>query len=347
MIKTFWTVLITIAIGLFAGTLAFATETNNADISPYATLEVNRNDKSGEVELILTTHGKTGGDTTVRKTIRDGVEQWEKFNKWYEDLFGLTYLDSDYKRLWSQLRKRCATFTKYFFSAEMLHALDGSKLLVVVDKTYPFPADTFRIGDKWLFEIVPIVHSLTPGAKDLSDKTNYKSALVVDCQGPKDREGKEAPTVYENLGKIPGLSRKLILSMTRDETVKNLESNPADILHLATHAEPDEFFPGRNHPGVKAIELAKMKLPFHMVLSTGCNTGNPVFASGILHDETKFMIASMYVTSGKDGVIFGESFYPLLVSGKTPFEAFYAVKQHITGNKSDFPDILRFAFFVR
>ena len=338
---------ITMIVSMSAGAAHASDAESAAAVSPYATLDVARDDKTGAVTLVLSTHGKTGGDTTLRRTVADGVEQWEKFNKWYEDLFGLTYLDSDYKRLWSQLRKRGATFAKYFVNEEMLKALDGCKLLVVIDEKYPFPADTFRFGDKWLFEIVPIVHSLSAGAKDLTDSTDYKSALVIDCQGPKDREGREAPDVYADLGKIPNVKSKLILSLKRDETVKNLESNPADVLHLATHAEPDEFFPGRNHPGIKATELAEMKLPFRMVLSTGCNTGNPVFAGGILHGETKFMIASMYITSGKDGVIFGKEFYPMLFAGKTPFEAFYAVKQRITGNKSDFPDILRFAFFVK
>jgi hypothetical protein len=348
MEKTLFTALVALTAVFAVCAAAGASDAGSGSaLFPYATLEVNRDDKSGVVELVLTTQGKISGDKTIRNRVANGVELWEKFNKWYEDLFGLTYLDSDYKRLWSQLRKHCATQSKYFITDEMLDALHGCWLLVVVDKKYPFPADTFRIGDKWLFEIVPIVHSLSTGPKDLSDDTVYKSALVVDCQGPNDREGKEAPSVYENLGKIPGAKRKLILSLTRDETVKNLLSNPADVLHLATHAEPDEFFPGRQHPGIKATELAKMKLPFHMVLSTGCNTGNPVFAGGVLHGETKFMIASMYVTSGKDGVVFGGAFYPLLFSGKTPFDAFYAVKQNITGNKSDFPDILRFAFFVK
>ncbi len=341
------TVAILINILSIAGISFAANATKTNAITPYSVLEVSRDDKSGAVELVLSTHSIHGSDKRVAKTVTDGVEQWEKFNKWYEDLFGLTYLDSDYKRLWSQLRKRCATFAKYFMTDEMLKALEGSKLLVVVDDKYPFPADTFRIGDKWLFEIVPIVHALSSGEKDLSDPTLYKSALVLDCQGPKDREGKEAPSVYENLQKIKGVKSKLILSLKRVETVDNLISNPADILHLATHAEPDEFFPGRIHPGIKATELEKMKLPFRTVLSTGCNTGNPIFATGILHGETRFMIASMYVTSGKDGVVFGEVFYPLLFSGKTPFEAFYEVKKRITGNKSDFPDILRFAFFVK
>jgi hypothetical protein len=336
------------AVMTLIGTTLFASDAKGGkSLSPYATIETVRNEKTGGVELILSTHGKPDGDKTIRENVAGGIKIWDDFNQWYEELFSLTYLDSGYKRLWTQLRKHCTTVAKSFITDEMLKALSGCKLLVVVDKIYPFPADTFRIGDKWLFEIVPIVHSLTPGGKDLSDDYKYKSVLVVDCQGPNDREGKEAPAVYENLGKIPGLKRKLILSMTREETVTNLLSNPADILHLATHAEPDEFFPGRQHPGIKATELQKMKLPFHTVLSTGCNTGNPVFASGMLGGGAKFMIASMYVTSGKDGVVFGDAFYRAVFSGQTPFEAFYTVKQRITGNKSDFPDILRFAFFVK
>ncbi len=316
-------------------------------VKPYADLVVSRNDKTGVVVLTLQTHGKKGGDVKVVNTISDGVTQWENFIKWYEDLFALAYMDSNYDRMWKQLRKRGVTMGEKFISQDMLKAINGVSMLVVVDDVYPFPADTFRFGDKWFFEIAPIVHSRTKGPKDVSDDYKYKSALVLDCQGPKDREGLEAPGVFADLSKIDGIGKKMILSMKKDETIKNLEKEAADILHLATHAHPDEFFPGRNKPGIPAAELAEMKMNFRTILSTGCHTGSPLFASGVLHGKTRFLIASMYTTSGKDGIVLGRSFYPLLFAGKSPFESFYEVKKSISGDKSDFPDILRFVFFVK
>lgn len=315
--------------------------------SPYATLIVNRDDASGAVTLSLSTAGRPGGDVSLERTIADGVAVWDKFDKWYEELFGLTYLSDDYSRLWKQLRARGTSLGAAYIDKEMLDAISSVKLLVVVDKIRPFPADAFRFGDKWLFEIAPIVHSTTPGPKDVGDNHVYKKALVLDCQGPKDREGLEAPGVDAALSKIPNAERKLIVSLTADETVANLEANQADILHLATHAHPDEFFPGRQKPGVSAEKLSKLKLPYRTILSTGCHTGNPIFAGAALHGDTHFVIASMYTTSGKDGIKIAETFYKSLFDGKTPFESFYDMKKKISGPKPDFPDILRFVFFVR
>jgi hypothetical protein len=335
------------AIAIFIAPAIAASAAVPAKDAPRAVLTVGIDEKTGDVALELTTANRPGGDKTVKRTIKGGVETWDKFDKWYEDLFGLTYLDDNLSRLWKQLRKRGVALADDFFDAEMLDALKGCELLVVVDVVRPFPADVFRIGDKWLFEIVPIVHSLSAGPKDLSDDYKYKSIVVIDCQGPKDREGLEAPGVDKNLGEIPGIDHKLITSLTRDETIKNFGENPADVLHLATHAHPDEFFPGRNKPGIKAEELAKMKLGYRTVLSTGCNTGNPVFAGGMLGAGARFFIASMYVTSGKDGIKFGDVFYRALFSGSTPFESFYKAKSNITGDKSTLPDILRFVFYVK
>ncbi len=121
-------------------TLSFAAYAKRSNtITPYSVLEVSRDDKTGVVDMVLTTHGLQDGEKRVTKTVADGVEKWEYFNKWYEDLFGLTYLDSDYKRLWSQLRKRCATFARYFVTDEMLNALEGSKLLVLWIRNIPSP----------------------------------------------------------------------------------------------------------------------------------------------------------------------------------------------------------------
>lgn len=334
---------------IFAAALILCTALHAAaaEVSPYAVLNVDRNEKSGEVKLTLTVTGVKPGGTTITKTAPDGVAKWDKFDKWYEELFGITYLSDDYGRLWKQLHQRGASFAKEFFDAEMLEAVKGAKLLVVVDAVRPFPADVFRFGDKWLFEIVPIVHSTKAGPKDVGDDYKYKTALVLDCQGPKDREGAEAPGVDAVIGKLPGVPHKMILSLTPEVTVKNLEENSADVLHIATHAEPDEFFPGRVKPGIKVEKLAKLKLRYHTILSTGCLTGNPLFAGAALHDDVRFVIASMYVTSGKDGIKVADVFYKELFSGKTPFESFYEVKKRITGPKPDFPDVLRYVIYVR
>jgi len=70
-------------------------------------------------------------------------------------------------------------------------------------------------------------------------------------------------------------------------------------------------------------------------------------ARAVLDADTRFFIASMYTTSGKDGVRFASGFYDLLLAGKTPFEAFYEIKNNnITAPDADYPDILRFLFFV-
>ncbi len=317
-----------------------------SSLNPWAQIIVHRNEKDGTVELELTTFGKPGGDTFIKTSVDKGIDIWDKFDVWYEDLFSLTYVSPDYKRLWKQTRQRGASLGKAFISDKMLAALQGCKLLVVVDEEKPFPADTFRFADKWLFEIVPIVHSFTSGPKDVSDSHKYRKVLVLDCQGPKDREGKEAPGVSKNLESTPGATHSFAFGLNPQDAIRNLKTSDADILHLATHAHPDKFFPGRENEPIRATELQKMKLPFRTVLSTGCNTGNPVFARGMIHDNTRFFIASMYVTSGKDGIVFADDFYRAVFSGKTPFDAFYTVKSNITGNKSTYPDILRFAFFV-
>lgn len=313
--------------------------------APYAILTATRNEKTGDVAMDLVVKGAPGAHVAYQ--VAGGVEKLDRFDKWYEDLFGLAYLGSDYKSMWKKLRDRGALLAGQFMTPEALDALKGARLLVVVDKDRPFPADVFRVGDKWLWETVPIVHSLSAGPKDLSDTHHYKTILVVDCQGPKDREGLEAPGVDANLAKIPGIKHQEILSLKRDETIKNLEGRSADVIHLATHAHPDEFFPGRNKPGIPASKMAKMRLRYRTFLSTGCNTGNPIFSRGVLHGDVKFFIASMYVTSGKDGIAVADVFYRALFSGKTPYEAFYAVKDRIAGNKSDFPDALRFVFYVK
>lgn len=322
--------------------------TPSAASRKYAVLTVQRDEKTFAIELTLKVADKGGDQAILKNTVKDGITVLNRFEEWYEQLFALTYLDNGYTRLWKQLRVKGASLADTFLTKEMLDALSGSSLLVVVDKQYPFPADVFRIGDKWLFEIVPIVHSTTAGPKDLTDDWHYKSILILDCQGPKDREGQEAPGVESNLAKTPGIERhKLVTTLKADDALKQLEENPADVIHLATHADPDEFYPGRIHPGVNVKKLAAMKLNFHMFLSTGCNTGNPLFADAALKSGSKFFVASMYRTSGKDGIAIADVFYKELFSGKTPFESFYAVKSRIAGNKSDFPDVLRFVFYVK
>lgn len=315
--------------------------------APYAVLNYDRDEKSRDLTLELKImQGDTIKDS-FKKVVPGGVDKWADFDKWYEELFALTYLSDDTKRLWKQLRSHTALFAKDFMDEKMVGALEGCRLLVVVDKEYPFPADVFRFGNKWLFEIVPIVHSLSGGDKDVSDSYKYASALVLDCQGPKDREGKEAPTVDANLNKLPGVSHKLLITLTPDVAMKALEENQADVLHLATHAEPKSFYPGRVKPAITTEKLGALSTRYRTVLSTGCFSGSPHFAKALLGDDTRFYIASMYTTSGKDGIVFADAFYSLLFSGTSPFDAFYKVKQRITGSKSDFPDILRFIFWVK
>lgn len=285
----------------------------------------------------------------VSRTVPGGMAELADFETWYEELFALTYLTGDNGRLWKQLRARTAIMTEKFLSQEMIVFITGADLLIVADADFPFPADVLRVEDKWLFEIAPIVH--TAGAPDkipdLTDDYKYRNVFVMDCQGPADREGQEAPGVAAFLEKS-GIGHTLALTLDNESAETALRGTQADVLHLATHAHPDEFFPGRNKPGIKAGRLKELPTRFRTVLSTGCNTGHPVFASAMLDDGTRFYIASMYKTSGKDGIRFGSDFYTHLFSGRTPFEAFYAVKtENITGKKSAYPDILRFVFYVK
>ncbi|MFC1474847.1 hypothetical protein ACFLQK_02270 [bacterium] len=306
-----------------------------------------RDEESGSLTVKLVRTGPEFTDVwEMEKHIEDGVEAWKSFDEWYEELFALTYISGDRGRLWKQLRKRGAKLGMEFMSREMVEALQGCDLLVVVDETYPFPADVFRFRDKWLFEIVPIVHSVKGGAGDIFDDHEYGTALVLDLQGPGDREGEEAPRVSEHLSGITGVDHEMLMTLTNEETIDALESREADVLHLATHAYPDEFFPGRGNKGVKVGKLTKLKTAYRTVLSTGCHTGNPLFAKAIMDDGTRFFIASMYRTAGDDGAIFASGFYDELYSGKTPFEAFYEMKYKITVENPDMPDILRFVLYV-
>jgi hypothetical protein len=331
----------------------FALPARAVEIQPWAVLYVHRDETTRELgmKLVVKTPGKE--DQTREWTVNGGVDKWEDFGKWYEDLFGIAYMSNDFKSLWKRLRKKAAGMSPEFIPEDVVKELAPCGLLVVVDDEKPFIADALRYGNKWLFEIVPIVHIPAPydatAPPDLTDTYQYRKYLVVDCQGPNDREGAEAPGVAAHLDTLApgGVTYSLLTALTPDDARAALQNNTADILHLATHAHPDEFFPGRIKPGIKADEIENMRLNYRTVLSTGCHTGNPMFARAILDADTRFFIASMYTTSGKDGVRFASDFYGLLLAGKSPFEAFYEIKnKNITASGADYPDILRFVFFV-
>lgn len=256
------------------------------------------------------------------------------------------YLSKDSNRLWKKLRRKGAGLGREYMTPGMLEALEGVNLLVVVDDSYPFPADVFRFGDRWLFEIAPIVHSFSGSPKALDDDYEYKTALVLDCQGPGDREGEEAPAVAGHLSELDGVEYELKPALDNESAAAALNNDRADVLHLATHAHPDEFFPGRGGHGITAAELAQLPGAFRTVFSTGCHTGNPVFARAVLDSDTKYFIASMYRTSGSDGARMASVFYPALFSGATPFEAFYKVKNTLADENTTMPDLLRFVFYV-
>jgi hypothetical protein len=303
-------------------------------------------------DLILELAMHPDSETTaapLSHTVPAGLDELAEFETWYEELFALTYLTGDNGRLWKQLRTRTAAMSKKFLSDEMIAFIRGAGLLIVADSDFPFPADVLRVEDKWLFEIAPIVHTAgVPGKiPDLTDDYKYRNVFVMDCQGPADREGQEAPGVAAFLQKT-GIEHTMALTLDNESAAAALRDTQADVLHLATHAQPDEFFPGRGKTGIPAAQLKNLPTRFRTVLSTGCNTGHPVFADAMLDDGTRFYIASMYKTSGKDGIRFGSDFYSNLFSGMTPFQAFYEVKRHnITGSKSSYPDILRFVFYVK
>ncbi len=318
-----------------------------APLTPHAEMRAIRDEASGAVNVELKVFDGTRQTAVYEKSVPEGIKKLEDFDTWYEELFALTYLSGDYGRLWKNLRSKTRKLTKDFMTREMAAALEGLKLLVVVEEQYPFPADTFRIGDRWLFEIVPIVHSPTGGVKDPADDYEYGSILVMDCQGPVDREGEEAPRVMGHLEKLPDVKSSMELTLENEIAAAKIQTPGYDVLHLATHAHPDEFFPGRGDAGITVGRLRGLDVPFRFILSTGCNTGNPLFAGAVLDEDTLFYVASMYKTAGKDGEILAGLFYPQLFAGASPFDVFYRVKQRITGKKSDMPDILRFAFYVR
>ena len=317
-------------------------------IKTYALLTADRVSGTSDLALVLTVKNGPEILNTLAASVVGGQTLLAEYDKWYEELFALTYLTGDYSRLWKSLRAHNEKMTGQFLAPDMIQAVRGVDLLIVADRDFPFPADVFRVNGQWLFEIAPIIHTVgvPESIPDLSDAYDYKDVLILDCQGPDDREGAEAPGVAAFLDNA-GISHKFLVTLTSLSAEKALEEYSADVLHLATHANPDEFFPGRGKSGIAAARLMQLPTRFRTVLSTGCNTGHPVFAHAMLDDGTRFFIASMYKTSGKDGIVFGGDFYTHLFSGKTPFESFYEVKKRITGKQPDYPDILRFVFYAK
>jgi hypothetical protein len=335
---------------LCAAVVFCAGATRAARAAQEAVLTVEEGAAPGDLILHLDMHpDSVSAAPGLTHEVPGAVAELEDFEKWYEELFALTYLTGDTGRLWKQLRSRTALLSKKFLSEEMIGMLRGADLLIVADGNFPFPADVLRADGKWLFEIVPIVHTVgaPQGIPDITDEYAYKNVFILDCQGPKDREGEEAPGVAAFLEK-QGVEHTMALALENATAEAALRDTEADVLHLATHAHPDEFFPGRGKPGISAQKLKAIPTRFRTVFSTGCNTGHPVFADAMLQHGTRFYIASIYVTSGKDGIRFGSDFYTHLFAGMSPFQAFYAVKnQNITGEKPDYPDILRYVFYVK
>ena len=341
---------LTIMVLLVSGVVAYAQTPAADDMRPWAELRITRHEDTGDLSLSLAVRSVDMQDHVIEYTVSGGIGMLEDFGKWYEEVFAVAYLDGNTKSMWKRLRKRADKIGPEFLSEEILDALRECKLMVVVDETYPFIADVIRFDNKWLFEIVPIVHATADfdgEFPDLSDDYKYKSVLVDDCQGPDDREGAEAPGVAARLEEIPELEHRLATTLTNEEAARELQAGTEDILHLATHAHPEEFFPGRGETGIKVDAIKAMTLPYRFILSTGCHTGNPLFAGAVLDDDTRFYMASMYVTSGKDGIVIAGDIYKAIAAGKTPFEAFMEAKQNITGKQGHYPDILRYVFYVK